>query len=386
MHFSIVLLRNLTRRPTRTFLTMIGISLAIAAMVSLRSVSQRFREATQEAFQRRNVDLVVMAEGVPDQLNSDLDEKIGEQILAMEGVEKVSGGMVELSDVKRGNGNINVMVQGWPNNEFDFPELKLLEGRWLQLHDEKQVMLGMNLAKNLKKKVGEFVKVMGENFEVIGVYQSFVVFENGSMVMPLHQLQQLSGRKGKVTGFSVVCQNGNSSIEHAKNIERVRKSIENLKPTGKGRTALSAMPTREYVDNALYLRMSNAVSWMISLIAIVIGTIGMLNTMMMSVLERVKEIGILRAVGWTKRRIIRMILGESICLSLGGAILGILLAFTTTFALSKLPMVSGFIDGELSMMVVIESLIVTFIMGLLGGLLPAFRASRLEPTEALRHE
>jgi putative ABC transport system permease protein len=108
--------------------------------------------------------------------------------------------------------------------------------------------------------------------------------------------------------------------------------------------------------------------------------------MAMSVLERTQEIGILRAVGWPSGRVIRMVLGEAVCLAVAAASIGTAGAVATTYALSYLPRTSGFIEGGLPLPVVGIGFAITVAIGLLGGAYPAFRAARLLPTEAIRHD
>src|SRR5690606_21789440 len=110
---------------------------------------------------------------------------------------------------------------------------------------------------------------------------------------------------------------------------------------------------------------------------------GVLNTMLMSVVERVREISILRAIGWRKSRVVRMIVGECLILSLTGAVLGTIGAVAFTRWLSTLPAVSGFIEGRIAPVVMLEGLGMAVMVGIVGALYPALRAVRLLPTEGL---
>ena len=121
-------------------------------------------------------------------------------------------------------------------------------------------------------------------------------------------------------------------------------------------------------------------------LGLLIGVIGMLNTMVMSVVERTQEIGILRAVGWPPGRVVRMILGESLLLGLAAAAVGTAGAVAVSYALTQFPQVNGFVEGGIAPTVVAEGLGITLAIGLLGGLYPAVRAARLLPTEAIRHD
>jgi putative ABC transport system permease protein len=130
----------------------------------------------------------------------------------------------------------------------------------------------------------------------------------------------------------------------------------------------------------------NTSAWVLSLIAVIMGCIGVLNTMSMSVSERTREIGILKAVGWSRLKVLRMILSESLLLSLVGFVIGSLLGVGAVWAITSLPSVKGFISPSFSGDSFLIGLTVALLLGFLGGAFPAYRASRLSPAEALRRE
>jgi putative ABC transport system permease protein len=142
----------------------------------------------------------------------------------------------------------------------------------------------------------------------------------------------------------------------------------------------------EFVSQMPDMNNVNALMGSISFLAILVGGVGVLNTMLMAVLERTREIGVLRALGWRRRQVLRMILTEALLLGLLGGFLGILIAFGLVYAFNLIPVYSGMLQSKWDLNIFVRAISVAVSLGLLGGIYPAFRATRLQPVEALRYE
>ena len=140
------------------------------------------------------------------------------------------------------------------------------------------------------------------------------------------------------------------------------------------------------MESNLGIQSARVMSWATSAIALTVGAVGVMNTLLMSVFERVHEIGILLAIGWRRKRIMAMILLESVTLSLLGGIVGIAAGAGFVKLLQMLPRARGFIEGDMSINLTVLAITVALVLGALSGLYPAYRASRLQPSEALRYE
>ena len=385
MYFLTFIGKNLTRRRARTVLTVLGLSVAVGSVVALLGIAQNFYDTMAKTFDRRGVDLIVMAAGKADQLSSEIDQSVTADVAKLPGVVSVSETLVDIVEVTRGRTSDSVIAQGWTADNFAYDDIEMIAGRKLTDTDGTQAMLGSKLADSLEKTIGDTVELQGEPFEVVGVYRSFDMFENGAVVVPLPEMQRLSAREGSITALGVrVDTSGTDDPNTA--VDAVRGKIEAFnRADGRG-VKLSAQSAQDYMDSAAHLQLTEAMAWMVSAIAILIGVISMLNTMFMSVLERTQEIGILRAIGWPPIRVVKMIMGEALLLSLLAAVVGTIGAVGLTYALSKSPKVQGFIEPGVAPIVVVQGVAITVAIGLLGGLYPAIRAARLLPTEAIRHD
>jgi putative ABC transport system permease protein len=377
MRFYTFVLKNVVRRRVRSSLTVIGMAVAVGAVVALVGISSGFERSFLAIYQRDKVDLVVQQRGVKQKLTSVLDAKLADQIAKIPGVKQINSGLVDFTSMDE-LGPVGVLVQGW---EYDAPLMKALDiqpgGRRLAATDTKCVLLGERLATSLEKHAGDTMTIFdNEKYTVAGIFKSNSVYENGSMVVLLKDLQRFMGREGQVSGFAIVTDDSNDKEK----IEEIRREIEKL---GKN---IEATPTVEFVNSTNEIRFVHAMAWIVSAVALVIGGVGMLNTMVMSVFERTREIGILRAIGWGRWRVVRMILTESVILSLAGGVVGTGGAIAVTRALATHPAVSGMVDANVAPWVIAQGFVIALCVGLLGAAYPAYRGAQLLPTEALRHE
>jgi len=378
MLFISLIFRNLTRRKMRTVLTVLGISVGITAVVTLVTISYGFENEWLKAFQSRGTDVVVMKSGTADILTSSLDESLKEGLMKIHGVKEVASVLVDLVAIEDSPG---LMIFGWDPGEFLFQHIKVASvkgvelGRLLTPEDNgtNNVILGRIASDNFKKKIGDDINIETDVFKVVGIYESNSIFENGSLIMPLKRLQDLMDRRGRVTVFNI-------RIAEGSDAKRVAEEIEKKFP------GVSSMQAEEALKSNQGIKMAKGMAWATSLIALLVGAIGTMNTMGMSVFERTREIGILRAVGWKKRRVMTMILIESVGMSLIGGIIGCVLGKLFLIILSKYALTSTFVSGDIPFKVFVEAFIVAVGLGVVGGIYPAMRGANLSPIEALRYE
>jgi putative ABC transport system permease protein len=366
--------RNLARRGVRTALTIVGLAVGVSAVVSLLGISWGFERSFMTIYESKGIDLVVVKAGIGDRLTSNLDESLEDQIRRLPGVREAAGSLTDVVSFEEAN-LVSVLMNGWRPGSLLFRGIRVIEGRSLRDGDDRSAILGRVLALNLKKKAGDRVDVAGEAFEVVGVYESDSLFENGGAVVPLRVLQKLMGREGYVSGFVISAADPGLAA-----VQALGKRIEADVP------GVAAAPARDFVQGDNQIRLVKSMAWATSVIAMVLGSVGVLNTMLMTVYERTREIGILRALGWKRARVMSLVLGEASALGLAGAVAGSLLGYLGVKALAQTPMASIFITADLPWPVLAVGVLLGLGLSLVGGFYPALRAAGLEPSEALRHD
>ena len=365
--------RNVWRGRLRTALTLCGIGMGIGAFVALVGFSRSFEHAWLEMYQSSGTDLAVVQKTF---LNTSIDESAATTLQKLPEVESAAPMILNMMAVTP---EVNALIYGWQADSFEFTSLTILQGR--RFHDgEQEVMLGELLAESLGKKPGDALDMQGSKFDVVGIYHGGSALEAGAMIMPVDELQKLASLEGKVTAFHVRLKPAAPGESQQHRLQRAQSAIEGSLP------GLRAVPAAERASNNQFVVLAHAAAWGTSLIALLVAALGIANTMAMSVFERTKEIGVLRALGWARRRVLCLILLESMALGAAGGVAGILMGWAALRALASLPQSASIVSAALPARTLLDGLGIAMLVGVLSGALPAWRGARLSPVEALRHE
>lgn len=373
MNLLVVAYRNLQRRRSRSTLTIAGIAIAVAAIVALVGVAESLESSFLSLYDRQGADLVVQRRNGAVQLSKGIPLALGEQIRGLKQTEEVIAGLMDMVAFEDA-GLFMVIVNGWEPDCPVLDRVTLTNGRRLQVGDRRQVMLGRILAENLQKSVGDTIEIYAQPFEVVGIFESFSVFENGAVFMLLDELQRQMDRPGQVTGFVVQArQHGNPRA-----IQELRQQIEALD------AEVAAVPCAEFVAGLSQMRVAHLMSQIVSAISLVIGASGVLNTMVISVLERRGELGALRAIGWPRRRVMILIVTEAIMLATMASAIGIAVGISVVWGLAHWQLTSNLVQGDLSLTAWLTGGLMALVMAVVGAILPAYQAAAVAPATAMR--
>jgi putative ABC transport system permease protein len=365
--------KNLWRRRLRTLLTLIGIGMAIGAFVALVGFSRSFEHEWQRLYSSSGTDIAVVDKNF---MNSSVNQSLQGKLRAVPVVAEAEPMIFNILDITP---EVNAIVFGWLDDSYEFDSLTFSSGT--RFHNGKpEIIIGELLAKNLDKKVGDTLELQGGTFTVVGTFHGGTALEAGALIMPIDQLQQISSLQGKVSGFHVRLKPvpAGESPEHY--VKRAQAAIEAALP------GLNAQGAADRAANNQFVTLAHAVAWGTSCIALLMGILGIANTMAMSVFERTREIGILRAIGWKAWRVLLLIQVEATVLGFVGGVLGILIGWGALHILAKLPQTASVVSASLSPLHFVEALAIAVLSGLIAGAYPAWRGAHLSPVEALRHD
>jgi len=363
--------KNLFRRPARTLLTLLGIAIGIAAVVALTGFARGLEKVWDNAYKARGTDLVITKITSRSPVPATFDPKVVEGIATGAEIESSAGLLSDLLGIEEASA---VLVFGWEYPSFLWEHLKVKEGRLPETGIKQQAVLGALAATTLNKKVGDPVQIEFETFTVVGIVESAALVENGAVILPLADMQRATEREGKVNFLNLRLRNADADVAKVK--ERIAKSFEGYR----------ALESGEVASQNTGVEVMKAMSWVTSVIALVVGAFGVTNTMLMSVFERTREIGILLAIGWKPRRVMAMILTESIILSLCGGALGSLVGVGFAKLLERNELLLGRLQADTGPFLFVIAFCIALSLGVGAGIFPAWKAATLQPGEALRSE
>ena len=393
--YFLIALNSLKRRKLRSWLTVIGIVIGISAIVSLTLIAQGTQNAINEAFEEFGYDVILVQGGTtfgpptPGEYglsDRDIDffESFGEVDFAIPFAYDTQE--VEYKNEKKYPMVYAVETELW-DNFIRRSNFEVEKGRNIQKGETGSVVIGWNLNQDYfenKVDLKSRIKVGGKTFKIVGIYERIGNdADDTSIAMSMDDGRKLFVPDDKVTAAQIVTKEG---VDIEKFAEELEEEYEDYRGD-KNFIMSTSMSLLEQINNILGIIRYVVVG--IASIALVVGSVGIANTMYMAVLERTKEIGIMKSVGATNNSILTIFLIESAFFGIVGGIIGCIAGIL--LALGAKVAIEAFAPG-LPFLIIIDPLVIggallfSAIAGVISGILPARNASKLKPVDALRYE
>lgn len=389
-------LSSILSHKLRSALTMLGIIIGVGSIITVVAIGQGGEASLKSQFvgDGNNVISIHYSSNINDPFSMETNEQphlTEEDIFEIKKIPEIAqvvttNEKMEALDIEEKKEMVK--ITGIDTNYFTVNQVEILKGHSLQeadiIHGNNVVMISENTEKKLfpnNNSVNQIIEIKGQPFQIIGVYKAeggFMGIESLEMLIPLTQWPTLYGTE-EIQNISVQAKNIDNLDEAGKKAAAVLNSRMSSEFTGKYEvTNLKAI--QENIS-----KMTGIMTMIISGIAgisLVVGGIGVMNIMLVSVTERTREIGVRKALGATRSKILLQFLIEAVMLTLLGGLIGIALGYGGAYIVSAIAKWPPLISWE----VVVGGVLFSMTLGIIFGLIPANKAAKLDPIEALRYE
>jgi putative ABC transport system permease protein len=361
-----LILVDLRRHAARTVLTALGIAIGVATIVVLLALSSGIDRSAAGLINLGGAELGMFQAGVGELTASSLPNTLAPRVRREPGVAEATPIAVATGELR---GRPSFLVFGVEPESFVYRNLVFVAGRGAT--GPREAVLGDAAASSLGLDVGGVLRLSEGSFRVVGIYHAGVPFEDQGAALPLRVVERIRGRPGDATTIAVKLDRGARAAD-------VEERLDDAFP---GTVSISQPGQVARVDtNSVVIRKT---ATLFVALALVIGGIAVMNTMLMAVFGRASEFALLLAVGWPRRLLAQLVLGEGLLLSLVGACVGVALGIAGGEVLVRAFDASALVRPHFEVWGLARAFLVAAAMGTLGSLYPAWWVTRLTPARAL---
>jgi putative ABC transport system permease protein len=378
--------KNLIRRRTRSILTVLGVAIAIAVLYSLFQFQQGYQSQLKSELGAMGAQVMVVPKGCPYEAATIalhggkwpryMDEGLLAKVKANPGVAQAAG---IIMDAVTGADGRNMIFLGIDKDYMDMRPAWKIKGSWFD--SDSAVLVGSTVAEELNLKPGSAFTIPGKPNElhVSGVLNRTNTQDDGFIFLPTRTHQAIFDLKGKLVVILI----------KAKQLDKTDDLVASLRAA---EVDMNVFPLSELLGTISQLMASTRVFVSaIVIIALLIGGMGVLNTVLMAVFERTKEIGMMKAMGASASDVFKLVWAETILTTMVGGITGVIIAIASarlveTIIRGMIPFApKGSLIG-ISVPTLLGCMLLSLVLGLLAGFYPALRASSVKPVEAIKAE
>ncbi len=370
MIFFKLILTNLRRHRIRSLISIAGITFSVAAMLTVVTILQGAVGMFSNILSNDS-QIIVFERNVSDLFFSSVPSSALKDIKAspfVDHADAVLFGIVSSAD--------HPIITCFGVTAED---ARIRKGTWLQGsvsefgRTSDDIALGQRAAEFLSAKLGDQVEIGHGRFHVIGILKTRNGFEDGGVFMPLVTAQKFFHKEDSSSVITIKLRNKDEAA-------KFKQTVAAKYP------GLIALEDAEFDNTYSQFKILKATAWAVGGCGLLLGGLGVANTMIMSVFTRIREIAILRVNGFSHAQIASMIFGESSLISLLGAVVGLATGTAFLQALKLVPALHGYVDVAIRPGVIFIVILLAILTGIAGALYPAAYAMRIRAVEALRFE
>ena len=390
--------RSIFSNKLRSSLTMLGIIIGVSAVVLLVALGNGFQLSMKQAFENMGASALYVS-GTTDKKVATIRSLTFEDAQALAdkaqapAIAQVAPTLTRPVTASYGNNNVNIQATGITPVLGQIKKYDLSAGRFISDNDvavrDNVVVLGWQVTQDLfgdQPAVGQTIRISGSRYQVVGTVAKMGGFTGDSFIlMPLTTMQSKIAGGNNVQQIAIKAV-GPDQVDNA--ISQITSIIRARHYIAPGQSDDFQIRDMRDMLNQMQSQLA-AFSFFLSCvgaISLIVGGIGIMNIMLVSVSERTREIGIRKAIGAKRSNILVQFLIEAATLSLSGGLVGLALALFASLFMKNVKFGDLTIGAQISAGVVILALTVSIGIGIISGTYPAFRAARLDPIESLRHE
>ena len=396
--------RNMMYRFTRSFLTILSILIGIMSIFVLISFGQGLSKYVDQLSQEAGADKLIAQPrgfGPPGTTNTFLSKDDLDFIKKTKGVSEATGMIAQQAEVKKDESKKGkwVFVMGMSTDSSEqrvideaFGGVSILKGRNLKKGDKNKVAVGYNyqlpdkiFSRSLK--LGDKIFVNDEKFEIIGFYEEMGnPGDDANIYMTLEDTKELFDIEDEYAFIYIRAEKGTEPSELA---DKIEEKLRKEKGQKKGEEDFFVQTFEQLIETfGTILVVLNTILVMIAGISVLVAAVNIMNTMYTVVLERTKEIGIMKSIGARNSTILLMFFFESGVLGLIGGAIGVLLGYGLAKLGGNIAAAAGysFLQPYFPWWLIVGCLVFSFLVGAASGFFPARAASKLKPVDALRYE
>jgi len=382
--------KNLKRKKIRSLLTIGGVSIAVAVLVSLLGFNNGYKLALNNDVDKMGYQVLVTAKGCPYEAATlmlkggggirYMDDDVFDRIVKDERIDQITPQlMTTVYDADKEGGAGFTMFMGIHRSYLTLkPWTKFDSGNWFTSDNADEVIIGYEAAELEQREVGDMIYIKGKDqiLNVVGIFERTGTQDDGVMFMPLQTAQRIFELPNKLTGIGIKLKKLGDLMEFEEDLYD-EASIQVISMAQVKGTIINLISSAQIMVTA------------VAIIAIFVAVVGVVNTILMSVFERTQEIGVMKAIGANNLDIFKLIWYETIFITMIGGVVGSIIAVLAGNAVEYfvkilLPFAPSGNLVHITPNLLISTMVGAVLLGLISGIYPAFRAADMRPIEAIR--